>query len=127
VFRGGNSDEVVFWVDKVIKELALQADKTEPLLNIVCTWDSRMWTVYLFPRAKHRPESFYAEAEHRLVVSPGAIDMAGVVVVPEREHFDRIDGERMTAIFSEVSMRNEIVNDLVDVMCSLHEPEETGW
>jgi hypothetical protein len=53
--------------------------------------------------------------------------MAGVVVVPEREHFDKIDGERMAAIFSEVSMRNEVVNDLVDVMCSLHEPEEAGW
>lgn len=127
VFRGGNIDEVALWVYKVIKELALQTDKTEPLLNIICTYDARLWTVYLFPRSKHRPESFYAEGEQRLVVSPGAIDMAGVVVVPEREHFDKIDGERMTAIFSEVSMRNEIVNDLVDVMCSLPEPEEARW
>lgn len=127
VFRGGNPDEVATWVYGVIKELALQSDKQEPLINIICTYDPRVWTVYLFPRAKHRPASFYAEGEQRLVVSPGAIDMAGVVVVPEREHFDKIDGERVAAIFSEVSMNSEIVNDLVDAICSLPDPEEAGW
>ena len=127
VFRGGNRDEVAHWVYEVIKELALQTDKTEPLINVICTYDPKVWTVYLFPRSKHRPAVFYAEGEQRLVVSPGAIDMAGVVVVPEREHFDKIDGERMVAIFSEVSMNGEIVNDLVDGICSLPEPEEAGW
>jgi hypothetical protein len=33
----------------------------------------------------------------------------------------------MAAIFSEVSMNGEIVNDLVDGICSLPEPEEAGW
>jgi hypothetical protein len=127
VFRGGNRDEVAHWVYEVIKELALQTDKTEPLINVICTYDPKVWTVYLFPRSKHRPAVFYAEGEQRLVVSPGAIDMAGVVVVPEREHFDKIDGERMAPIFSEVSMNGEIVNDLVDGICSLPEPEEAGW
>jgi hypothetical protein len=127
VFRGGNRDEVATWVYAVIKELALQTDKTEPLINIVCTYDPRIWTVYLFPRAKHRPASFYAEVGQRLIVSPGAIDMAGVVVVPEREHFDKIDGPGVAAILSEVSMNSEIVNDLVDSICSLPEPEEEGW
>jgi hypothetical protein len=127
VFRGGNRDEVAVWVYKVINELAAQTDKSEPLINIICTYDPKLWTVYLFPRAKHRPACFYAEGEQQLVVSPGAIDMAGVVVVPEREHFDRIDGRRIAAIFSEVSLRSEIVNDLIDAICSLPEPEETGW
>ena len=127
VFRGGNREEVAIWVYQVIKELTLQTDKDEPLINIICTYDPRVWTVYLFPRAKHRPASFYAEGEDRLVVSPGAIDMAGVVVVPEREHFERLDGERLASIFSEVSMNGTTVNDLVDSVCSLPEPEEASW
>jgi len=127
VFRGGNPEEITQWVYTVIRELAAQTDKTEPLINIICTYDPKLWTVYLFPRAKHRPSSFYSEGEQRLIVSPGAIDMAGVVVVPEREHYDKIDGPRIAAIFSEVSMRGEIVNDLVDGICSLLEPEEAAW
>jgi hypothetical protein len=127
VFRGGDRDEVAKWVYEVIKELALQADKREPLINLVCTYDPKLWTVYLFPRAKHRPACFYAEGEQRLIVSPGAIDMAGVVVVPELEHFKKIDGARIAAIFSEVSLSTELVNDLVDGICSIPGLEERGW
>ena len=127
VFRGGNPEEVAHWVNRVISELASQTDLSEPLINIICTYDPKLWTVYLFPRARHRPFRFYAEGEQRLVVSPGAIDMAGVVVVPERRHFDQIDGELATSIFSEVSMSGELVNDLVDGICSVAEPEEAGW
>ena len=127
VFRGGNREEIAHWVDAVIRELALQTDKTEPLINIVCTYDPKLWTVYLFPRSRHRPASFYAEGESRLVVSPGAIEMAGVVVVPERAHYDRIDGNRIAGIFEEVSMNAAIVNDLVDGICSLQESEEASW
>ncbi len=127
VFRGGNREEVAKWACDVIKELALQADRREPLINIVCTYDPKLWTVYLFPRARHRPACFYAEGEQRLIVSPGAIDMAGVVVVPEREHFERIDGARIAGIFSEVSLSSELVNDLVDGVCSIPGLEERGW
>jgi len=127
VFRGGNRDEVAHWVHEVIRELALQTDRPEPLINIICTYDPKMWTVYLFPRSRHRPSCFYAEGERRLIVSPGAIDMAGVIVVPEREHFDRIGGEQIAGIFSEVSLSNELVNDLIDGICALPEPEEPAW
>jgi len=127
IFRGGNCDEIAHWVYQVITELSLQTDKTEPLVNIICTYDPKIWTIYLFPRSKHRPSVYYAEGDNRLIVSPGAIDMSGVVVVPERAHYDRIDGERMKAIFSEVSMNGEVVNELVDQVSSLPDPEEASW
>lgn len=127
VFRGGNRDEVAHWVYEVIRELALQTDRSEPLLNIICTYDPKLWTLYLFPRAKHRPDCFYAEGEQRLVVSPGAIDMAGVIVVPEREHFSKIESDQIAAIFSEVSLNGDLVNDLIDTICASPEPEEAGW
>lgn len=127
VFRGGNPQELSHWVYEVIKELGLQTDKDEPMINIICTYDPMIWTLYLFPRAKHRPAAFYAQGADRLVVSPGAIDMAGVVVVPEREHFDRIDSAIMESIFAEVSMNVDIVNDLVDAVCEIPEPEEASW
>ena len=111
----------------LFRYLALQQHRAEPLINIVCTYDPKLWTVYLFPRSKHRPASFYDEGEKRLVVSPGAIDMAGVVVIPERESYEKIDGSLLAAIFSEVSMNNDVVNDLVDGICSIPGVEERGW
>jgi hypothetical protein len=125
VFRGGAQNELARWVHRVVGELAIQADKDEPLLNIICAYDRKLWTVYLFPRAKHRPRCFFEQGEARLVVSPGAIDMGGVVVVPERAHFDRIGGEQVAQIFSEVSMNGELVNELIDGICM--QPEESEW
>lgn len=127
VFRGGDPHEMTHWVYRVIDELAAQTDRAEPLLNIICTYGHKLWTVYLFPRAKHRPRCFYAEGKERLVVSPGAIDMAGVVVVPERDHFDKIGATQVAQIFSEVSMNVELVNDLVDGICALPEMEDPQW
>ena len=127
VFRGGNRSELVRWVNEVLHELGQTTDRAEPLVNIVCVYDTRLWAVYLFPRAKHRPASFFADGDERLTVSPGAIDMAGVVVVPERVHFDKIGSEQITRIFAEVSLNREIVNDLIDGICSLPEAGEPVW
>ncbi|HSB08740.1 MAG TPA: DUF4922 domain-containing protein [Blastocatellia bacterium] len=127
VFRGGNRSEVAHWVYRVVEELGGQTDRSEPLMNIICTYDPRVWTVYLFPRVRHRPRCFFAEGDDQLMVSPGAIDMAGVVVVPVREHFDKIGAEQVTQIFAEVSMNGSLVNELIDDVCALPEPEGPEW
>jgi len=124
VIRGGDPSEVDEWIARVVAELGRHFGKREPMINVVCTYSNRIWTVYVFPRAKHRPASFFAEGEQQLIVSPGAIDMAGVVVVPQREHFDRLDGERLAAIYREVSVNEDTVNQMLDFLTSA---EETFW
>lgn len=58
--------------------------------------------VAVVPRSAHRP-SCYPD----LMVSPGAIDMAGIVILPRKEDFDRISVEDMEKIYSETAMSNE--------------------
>ncbi|HSE98904.1 MAG TPA: DUF4922 domain-containing protein [Blastocatellia bacterium] len=124
VFRGNRSDEIARWVYKTIAQLPPSPQGSEPMINIVCTYDKSAWTLFLFPRARHRPACFYAEGDHRLIVSPGAIDMAGVIVVPERAHYDRIAAEDVSMIFSEVSPDVEAINDLLQVMCDAPAEED---
>jgi hypothetical protein len=121
VLRGGNPAELEGWVYRLIAELGRQDETAEPMLNVVVTFSNRVWTLYVFPRARHRPACFFAEGDARLTISPGAIDMAGVVVVPEREHFDKLDGERLAAIYREVSRDEQIVNEMLDWMTSAQE------
>jgi Domain of unknown function (DUF4922) len=116
VFRGNDECEMAEWVYKSLDELSRDAGKSEAMVNIVATHVEGVWTVYLFPRSRHRPASFFAEGDERLLVSPGAIDMAGVVVVPHHEHFLKLDGERVAAIFAEVSRDEEAVNELLERM-----------
>jgi hypothetical protein len=124
VYRGNRSDEISLWLYKTLERLPRGSLNPEPLINIVCTYDRGVWTLFLFPRARHRPSCFYAEGDGRLMISPGAIDMAGVIVVPERAHFDRLGAEDVSSIYREVSADVEAINDLVKEMCE--SPVEGG-
>ncbi len=114
VLRGGSDAELSEWAGRVLEDLARETNKNEAMVNLICTYDRGVWTLYIFPRSRHRPAAFFAEGEDRLVISPGAIDMAGVVVVPERAHFDKLTGELMEAIFAEVSYDEEAINDMLE-------------
>lgn len=116
VFRGNNERELAEWFYRVLAELPRESGKGEPMVNVVSTCDDGVWTVYLFPRARHRPACFFAEGDERLLVSPGAIDMAGVVVVPQHEDYLKIDGGRVSSIFAEVSSDEEAINELLERM-----------
>lgn len=114
VFRGGNAEEIALWFYRVLDELPRDGQAAEPMMNIICTYESETYTLYVFPRTRHRPSYFFAEGDERLLVSPGAIDMAGVVVVPEREHFAKLGREQMEAIYSEVSFSDAAVGEILE-------------
>jgi hypothetical protein len=121
VFRGNNEKELADFLYKVLGAFARDTGKSEPMVNLISTCDNGVWTVYLFPRTRHRPACFFAEGDERLLVSPGAIDMAGVVVVPQHDHFAKIDGERLTSIFAEVSYGEQAVNEILEQMSESRE------
>ena len=54
-----------------------------------------------------------------MLVSPGAIDMAGVIVVPERSHFEKIGAEQARAIYAEVSLSEDQVIEVVERVASV--------
>ncbi len=54
------------------------------------------------PRRAHRPSCYTAEGESQLLVSPGAIDMAGVIITPREEDFEKITAEDVKRIYGEV-------------------------
>lgn len=54
-------------------------------------------------RKSHRPSFYFKEAPERRAVSPGGIDMAGVIVTPYAEDFDLISSEDIYKIYSEVA------------------------
>jgi len=97
---------------KMLKELS--TTEPEPLMNLLCNYDEEFgWNVIIFLRSKHRPECFYKNDPERILISPAAIDLGGVVVTPREEDFKRVDKELLQQIFREVSLDMEIFSVLV--------------
>jgi hypothetical protein len=77
---------------------------TGPLLNILSLYKNRTWLTALFPRATHRPRCYYEEGDNALFVSPGAIDIGGVIITTRMKDFERLDKKRIETIYKEVSL-----------------------
>lgn len=68
----------------------------------VFVWIDRtgLLRVAAVPRAAHRP-SRYGSGPGQMMVSPGCIDMAGIVITPRREDFDALTEENIRTIYAE--------------------------
>ncbi len=88
-------------------------DDTEPMMNLVA-WrqDDELLTV-VFPREKHRPDCYYKEDGEKMIVSPGALDMAGLLILPREEDFQRITADKAVSVLRECALSEEGLKRIV--------------
>ena len=79
----------------------------EPMMNLLCAYDGTQWQVLIIPRRKHRPDAYYREGDERILISPGMVDMGGLIITPVEKDFNAIDAEQIGNIFKEVSMDDD--------------------
>ena len=78
--------------------------EVEPMMNIVCTYESGKWFTFVLPRKAFRPWQYSAEADRQLLVSPATVEMCGIFITPIESHFERITKEDVVNIFQQVSL-----------------------
>ena len=97
---------------RLYKCLPPAADDTEPMMNVIA-WNSgdELLTVVL-PRRKHRPDCYTAEGDGQYIISPGAVDMGGLIITPREEDFHRLTPEVVKGIYQEVSLTDEQMQEV---------------
>ena len=85
----------------------------EPPVNVFCDNDKGCLRLTVFLRRKHRPDAYYAESEDRIFVSPGAIDMAGVIITPLLKDFKNLNCDAVRNIYQEVSPDEETLKQII--------------
>ncbi len=88
----------------------------EPLVSVLSLFREGRFLTAVFPRAKHRPKCFFAEDLSRIAISPAALEMAGILVVAEPGHFDKVDQQTIISIYQEVSLDRERFAELARVV-----------
>ena len=107
--------EVVFRKFLKALENVLKKDE-EPMINIVGLYKEGKWRLLIFLRQKHRPDVFFKEGEDRMVLSPGAIDMGGLLIIPLERDFNRLDEALVESIYKEVSLGKKTIETAIEVM-----------
>lgn len=103
---------------RLLKALPVLDGGEEPKMNLFayCETDDGYVTVVL-PRSAHRPAAYYASGKEQRAVSPGAVDMAGLVITPRRGDFISIGADEALGMLREVALSQDetdaVVNRLV--------------
>jgi Domain of unknown function (DUF4922) len=88
----------------------------EPKMNILCSYQEELWRLIILPRRKHRPDIYFLEGDDRVLISPAAVDIGGLVVTPLEKDFLRADAKLIENIFAEVTESPEIIEKILENM-----------
>lgn len=100
--------EAVTWALRL-----LSGDHESPL-NLILWRRGEAAFGALFPRSRHRPSCFFLPEDRRIVVSPGSVEMAGLVVVPRRKDWECLTSPLLAGIYREVGMDDQAWRLLCD-------------
>ena len=117
IIEGEGEVAVAAAVGEVLRALGrLTGAEGEPMVNLLCAYTGRGWRLIIFPRRKHRPDAYFREGAERLLVSPGAVDMGGLLVTSREEDFLRMDQDLVREIFREVAFDDAALDALLDIL-----------
>jgi hypothetical protein len=75
----------------------------EPMMNIVGLFENGKWTIFVLPRVEFRPRQYFAAEPEQLMISPAAVEMAGILITPVEDHFQRLTSDDIVDIFQQIS------------------------
>ena len=123
ISKSEDSDEELF--HRLYRSMPMRGDESEPMMNIIAWRKGDEFISVVIPREKHRPDAYFAEGEAQMMVSPGALDMAGLIITPREEDFNKINLDKATALLRECGISAEkteaIVSNLKASSATAHE------
>lgn len=123
ISKSEDSDEELF--HRLYRSMPMRGDESEPMMNIIAWRKGDEFISVVIPREKHRPDAYFAEGEAQMMVSPGALDMAGLIITPREEDFSKINLDKATALLRECGISTEkmeaIVSNLKASAATAHE------
>ena len=121
ISKSEDSDEALF--QRLYKSMPVRGDETEPMMNIIAWRKGNEYISVVIPREKHRPEAYFAEGDAQMMVSPGALDMSGLIITPREEDFRKLTEESATAILQECGVSTDKMNSIVAKLKASKEAE----
>lgn len=121
ISKSEDSDEALF--QRLYKSMPVRGDETEPMMNIIAWRKGDEYISVVIPREKHRPEAYFAEGDAQMMVSPGALDMSGLIITPREEDFRKLTEESASAILQECGVSMDKMNSIITKLKASKEAE----
>lgn len=124
ISKSAESDEALF--RRLYKAMPQRGDETEPMMNIISWRKGEEFISVVIPREKHRPEAYFAEGDAQFVVSPGALDMSGLIITPREEDFRKLTEEKALLLLQECGVSEEKMNAIIAKLKASKDAEDAA-
>ena len=124
ISKSAESDDAVF--RRLYKAMPQRGDETEPMMNIISWRKGEEFISVVIPREKHRPEAYFAEGDAQFVVSPGALDMSGLIITPREEDFRKLTEEKALSLLQECGVSEEKMNAIIAKLKASKDAEDAA-
>lgn len=110
-----NRQDAVCLFDQLYRLLPLKEGNSEPMMNILCWYESGKWVTCICPREKLRPSCYDAEGDTKILLSPASVEMGGLFVVPLENDYLRLTATDLQQVLSEVCIGADAMDVLIRI------------
>lgn len=86
----------------------------EPMMNLIGWQKSpKEQIILIIPRSKHRPDVYFGNNKEQMFISPGAIDVGGLLITINKEDFNRLTAHKAYSILQEVGITQKKAQSII--------------
>ena len=113
--RAASVSRSVELLSRLLAVMPCDDGEAEPRVNVICFYErGEGYVTIVVPRSQHRPACYSVNGDSGRMVSPGTLDMAGLIVTPLEKDFVAITAEEAHAMLQEVAISDEMVVEIVE-------------
>jgi len=98
---------------RLIDSAPIMEGEQEPMFNLFTYYKQGKYRAIVIFRSQLRSHHYFSEGDGHLTVSPGCADMAGLLIVPCKEDYDKITPDLLKEVFDEVSVSENVETEII--------------
>ena len=100
---------------KLKAALPLVEGEDEPRMNVFALYKPEDgYVTVVIPRSAHRPACYCTGDDNGRMISPGALDMAGLIITPRISDFDATTADEAAGMLREVALSDDVLNVVLE-------------
>ena len=114
VVEGADFSHLLKFFEKLlVAARKLAHSEVEPMVNVLSLYTDGLWRLIVFLRKKHRPEMYFKDGNERVMISPAAVDVGGLIITPIERDFERVNASMVQRMYDEVMLDEDSVKRIV--------------
>ena len=91
--------------------------QNEPLMNLLSNYKEESgFSLIVLLRSKHRPQIYFSTEPNKIMISPAAVDLGGLLITSRKKDFERLDKISLKKSFGEVSLGESLFNEFTNML-----------